>query len=233
MEFKRISKNTVVSQVIAQINQLIRDRVLSPGDRLPSERQMSEQLGISRPSLRESLRVLEYAGVLETRYGDGIYVANDSSIIDNSPYFSRLVNQYTLEDMVEMRKILETAAIRFAVERASDEDLVVMRHLLDESKDGIDERERFVKLDKSFHLAIADASRNNLLLNSFRNMGAMMDGFNLELQVTKAARMTICAQHERIYAAIAERDSDRAVEAMAGHLDNVVVSAKNIPDNGD
>lgn len=220
--FKKISKNTVAAQVINQITDLIKGGRLTPGDRLPSERVMAEMLGVSRPPLRESLKVLEYAGVIETRYGDGIYVKSSTSPLDNTPLFSRLLNQYTLEEMIEMRKVVELAAVRFAIDRATDDDFDALQNIQSQTRKSTDDLEKFIECDFLFHSTIAETTHNAMLFNTVQTMRNLMGEFNRELLEDKSFREKVCKQHKTILAAIVKRDKEAAVAAMSEHLDNVV-----------
>ena len=132
--FDKVVKSTVPGQVIEQIKELLVKGELKRGDRLPPERQLADMLGVSRPSLREALRALEYAGMLETRVGEGIFVADGDSIMMNNLLMLHLIKQYALEEMIEVRKVLETSNVRFAVLRARDEDLAALKDILEQSR---------------------------------------------------------------------------------------------------
>ena len=217
---RKINKNTIANQVIDQLTDLIRSGSLKPGERLPSEREMAEQLGVSRPPLRESLRALEYAGIIETRYGDGIYVTR--SDFPEEPGFFTLLNQYTLEEMVEMRKIVEKAAVRLAIERATDEDRKKLEAIQERTKKSVDDMEAFIECDFAFHSAIVEATRNSMLFKTVRTMRKLMGEFNRELLQSRDFRIGVAMQHETILNAIFAGDKNRAEEAMDKHLDNVV-----------
>lgn len=219
---KRISKNTVAAQVINQLTDLIRNGHLKPGDKLPSERIMAEELGVSRPPLRESLRALEYAGVIETRYGDGIYVKSTDFPSAINPLISRLLNQYSLEEMIEMRKIIETAVVRLAVERASEEDVETLREIQKKTGECLDDIAQFSECDFAFHSAIAESTRNSLLYNTVQTMRKMMHEFNEELLGDEKLRQNVWQHHGAILESIEKRNAAQAVKAMNRHLDNVL-----------
>ncbi len=225
---KKISKNTVASQVINQITDLIRSGKLQPGDRLPSERDMAEQLGVSRPPLREALRVLEYVGVTETHYGEGIYVKSAEFPLESSPLFSRIIDTYTLEDMIEMRKIVETAAVRLAVERAGDDDIDQLQAIHERSLASLDDVDAFVETDFSFHRAIAETTGNTMLFNTVDTMRKLISEFNRELLQSREYRKTVCRHHEAILNRIGDRNAQKASQAMERHLDNVVKMSKRL-----
>lgn len=151
--FDKVVKSTVPGQVIEQIKELLVKGELKRGDRLPPERQLADMLGVSRPSLREALRALEYAGMLETRVGEGIFVADGDSIMMNNLLMLHLIKQYALEEMIEVRKVLETSNVRFAVLRARDEDLAALKEILEQSRGQIANKAAFIKSDYAFHQA--------------------------------------------------------------------------------
>ena len=224
--FGKVVKSTVASQVIDQIKELLGKRELRPGDRLPPERQLAGMLGVSRPSLREALRALEYAGVLETRVGEGVFVADGESILDNNLQMAHLLKQYALEEMIEVRKIIETASVRFAMERAREEDLDVLREVHEASRASLDDMAAFIQTDFDFHHALAVASGNSILVTMLQTMRRMMSDFNVQLLTTRDGREKVRAHHEEILATLAAGDRDAAVEALERHLDNVVATMK-------
>ena len=224
--FDKVVKSTVPGQVIEQIKELLIKGELKRGDRLPPERQLADMLGVSRPSLREALRALEYAGMLETRVGEGIFVADGDSIMVNNIQMLHLIKQYALEEMIEVRKVLETASVRFAVIRARDEDLAALRELLEQSRGQIANKAAFIKADYAFHQAIAVASGNSILVTMLQTMRTMMSDFNSQLLTSQEGRQQVYAHHEKIVEAILGRDEKAARDAMLLHLENVVQTMK-------
>lgn len=219
---KKISKHTVAAQVIEQLTELIRDGSLKPGDKLPSEKSMAEQLGVSRPPLRESLRALEYAGVIETRYGDGIYIkSTDISALGNV-IISRLLNRSCLAEVIELRTILESGMVELAANRAGDDDLEALRAIQSKSRTDMSNIEQFVDGDFAFHCAIAEATRNSMLFDTVRALQTVMGEFNQELLNNQDRREEAHRQHETIFAAIAGHNAKAAVQAMKEHLGNVL-----------
>lgn len=219
---KKVSKNTVAAQVINQLTDLVKSGSVKLGERLPSEREMAEQLGVSRPPLREALRALEYAGIIETRYGDGIYVKSTVFPSESAPLFSTLLNQYTLEEMIEMRKIVEIAAVRMAIQRATTEDLDMLQSIHNKAQRSIESIGKFIDCDLAFHCSIAEVARNSILLDTVQTMRKLMSEFNHELLGSRDYRIIVLEQHESICDAIFRRDADAAVKAMDTHLGNVI-----------
>ena len=200
--FDKVVKSTVPGQVIEQIKELLVKGELKRGDRLPPERQLADMLGVSRPSLREALRALEYAGMLETRVGEGIFVADGDSIMMNNLLMLHLIKQYALEEMIEVRKVLETSNVRFAVLRARDEDLAALKEILEQSRGQIANKAAFIKSDYAFHQAIAVASGNSILATMLQTMRTMMSDFNSQLLTSQEGRQQVYAHHKKIVEAI-------------------------------
>lgn len=224
--FGKVVKNTVTNQVIEQVKGLLTNGVLRPGDKLPPERQMAEQLGVSRPSLREALRALEYAGVLEPQSGGGVCVANENAVLENNLQTAHLIRQFALEEMIEARKIIEAAAVRFAIERGTEEALEGVRAEHEASRVVLGDREAFVLSDYAFHRAIAEAGGNGILTALLSSMRGMMSHFNIELLSTRKGREEVVHHHGAILKAIENRDLNVATVVMNDHLDNVVCTMK-------
>ena len=218
--FDKVVKSTVPGQVIEQIKELLVKGELKRGDRLPPERQLADMLGVSR------LRALEYAGMLETRVGEGIFVADGDSIMMNNLLMLHLIKQYALEEMIEVRKVLETSNVRFAVLRARDEDLAALKEILEQSRSQIANKAAFIKSDYAFHQAIAVASGNSILATMLQTMRTMMSDFNSQLLTSQEGRQQVYAHHKKIVEAILNRDEKAAQDAMFLHLENVVQSMK-------
>lgn len=219
---KKVSKNTVAAQVINQLTALIRDGKIKPGEKLPSEREMAAQLGVSRPPLREAIRVLEYTDILETRYGQGIYVKNTEIPMESDSVFSRLISQYTIEELIEMRQVVELATVRLATERATAEDLEHLKAIQKRTEKSVGDMEAFIACDFEFHSAIAEATGNAMMLKTVQMVRWLMEQFNRELLLKEDFQIGVCKQHAEVLENLSKRDPGSAVAAMEKHLDNVV-----------
>lgn len=181
---------------------------------LPPERELAESLGVGRGSLRESLSVLEFMGVIETR-------GNRKVVVKNADYFQKALtfirmseNEDTFEDFMEFRRSNELAIVRLACVRATDEDLALLR----EAVDRLDANPSDYMADVEFHIRLANASHNTIF-------AAIMDYVNyliLDLRMRFFTRSdyhdkTVNA-HRRIYEAVLARDGDRAAYEMGKHL---------------
>lgn len=231
MTFKRIEPEKLSSAVIRQIEDLILRGVLRPGERLPSERDLSERLGVSRPSLREAIADLQTRGLLVSRAGAGVFVAE---VLGSafSPALIRLfsTNEDAVFDYIDFRRDLEGLAAERAARSGAEADLAVVdsiyrrMEVAHRKRDPSDE----ARLDAEFHLAIIEASHNIIMLHMMRSMFDMLrEGVFYNRQIMFRQRTTrdqLLAQHGAINTALQARDPEAARTAVATHLDFVTQS---------
>ncbi len=151
-------------QVVQHILERVRSQVYAAGDRLPSEREMGEVLSASRPLVREALQALAWLGAIETRRGSGSVVARDGrNVLRQSFEVMLLLDSTTIEDLFEVREMLEVPAAGLAAERRTPADLASIREILTEMDMCLEDNQRLATLNRQFHLAIARAARNLVL----------------------------------------------------------------------
>ncbi|WP_108258049.1 FadR/GntR family transcriptional regulator [Mangrovicoccus ximenensis] len=228
MTFRRIEPEKLSQAVVRQIEDLILRGVLRPGERLPAERDLSEKLGVSRPSLREAVAHLQDQGLLTARAGSGVFVAE---VLGSafSPALVRLfsTNEDAVFDYIDFRRDLEGLAAERAARMASDTDLKVIdtiyrrMELAHRKRNPADE----ARLDAEFHLSIVEASHNVITLHMMRSMFELLrEGVFYNRQIMfkqRATRDTLLGQHGDINRALQERDPTAAREAVAAHMDFV------------
>ena len=153
----RSSQNT--EQVVARVFELIKREGLQPGDRLPPERELAKQLGISRPSLRAGLSSLISMGVLQSRQGAGTFIVDGPPALDSEPL--RLLSElhgFSYDHMFETRSVLEVGAAGLAAERATGDQLAAMSDEIAEMFAALKDPQQFLVHDVAFHRAVAAAS---------------------------------------------------------------------------
>ncbi|MDF2503007.1 FadR/GntR family transcriptional regulator [Clostridium sp.] len=221
--FSPIKNTKVYEQVIIQIKEMISKGILRKGDKLPSERELVEKLGVSRTSIREALRALEIIGLVESRQGEGNFIRDnfENSLFEPLSVMFMLQKSSTLE-IHQVRVMIETETASLAAKNVTDEDIVVLQGLIDKLKNSNDELERSLS-DKNFHYKIAECSRNFLINNILRSVSSLMDAFIVNARMVivneKEAREVLVEQHENILQALIDRNPDEAVKAMRIHLD--------------
>lgn len=214
-QFTATSPRDVVSESILA---LIRSGELKPGARLPSEPQLIELTGVSRSSVREAIRSLETMGLLEIRRGKGTYVrAIETSTMADAQILLMLADRRVLENLVEVRVLLEPLMARLAAERATPDDLEALRRQLNAMRDAPD-REAWRPPHLAFHQALAEATHNIIMSKIWGMVAIFLKDSPL---VTGGTEPTLPHIHETLYAAIAIHDCDAAEAAMDQHISDM------------
>ncbi|WP_300546835.1 FCD domain-containing protein [Roseovarius sp.] len=228
MPFQKVTPEKLSTAVTRQIEKLILRGILRPGERLPAERDLAEKLGVSRPSLREAVAELQDKGLLTTRAGAGIYVAD----VLGSAFSDALIRLFAdhdeaVFDYIGFRRDLEGLAACRAARLASDTDLQVIQTVMDKMEcahkktNPTDE----ARLDAEFHMAIIEASHNVVMLHMMRSMFQLLrEGVFYNRQIMFKQRTTrgaLLDQHHAINTAIQARNPDAARAAVIAHLDYV------------
>jgi len=223
MQFSRKKRTRLYEGIMEQIQQLIRDKVLSPGDQLLPERQLAEKLGVSRTAIREALTALASKGLIEITPGGGAYVKEVSieSLIEPLATIM-LQEQESVHHLLEVRKILEKEIVKLAAEKATSTDLFRIRETAIAMQQDVEQGFNADEADVKFHLAIAQASQNPIL----HNIMSMLSGLMTEaygpsrkqlLENKEDAKMWV-EQNFQIYEAIKNNDSEKAADLMYQHI---------------
>lgn len=203
---------------MSQIEGLLERGELRPGDQLPAERQLAEQLQVSRASVREALRSLELMGIVETRAGGGTFVREATADALSRPLSSLIARGHGLEQVIEVRGLLEPAIAALAAGRITAEELAELRDILAAQQAKVKAGQPYAEEDTRFHELIGQASRNELLVTM---LGVIWDVLRTSreewLQTNTRAHASLDA-HRRILAALEARDGEAARSAAAQHI---------------
>ncbi|MFE6256628.1 FadR/GntR family transcriptional regulator [Agromyces sp. NPDC057865] len=214
-------------QVMAQIEQRILDGRLKAGDKLPSERELAQSLGVSRPSLREAMRVLEALGLVDIRVGGGpdggaVLVQTPGDGAANLLKLQIALAHFSWDDVLETRLTLETWSVEEAAYRADDDDHRELAEILDRMDDPTIDSAEFNRLDAAFHLRIAESTGNALtahLMSSLRTaIHRQMVEMYAELEDWRETAKTVRAEHREILQDIVDRDGPAAADAVRRHI---------------
>lgn len=228
MPFEPVHSEKLSTAVVRQIEQLILRGVLRPGDRLPSERELSDRMGVSRPSLREAIADLQERGLLESRPGSGVFVAE----VLGSAFSDALITLFSQHeeavfDYLAFRRDLEGLAAERAAKRGSDTDLKVIATIFSKMEAAHDKRASSdeAALDAAFHMAIIEASHNVIMLHMMRSMYDLLKQgvfYNRQIMFrNKTTRGVLLGQHRAINDALQARSPEAARAAINAHLDFV------------
>jgi DNA-binding FadR family transcriptional regulator len=234
MDIKPIKSKRTTEIILDQIKQFMVEGQLKPGDKLPTEMELVDRFQVSRTSVREALSALNLTGILEIRQGEGIFVRRppENAIIQPLSYIL-LMEKDRLQNVLEVRKALEVEAAQLAAIRRNEDDIFLMRKLMNDMKRDLPEAKNSDKIDLAFHLAIAQASKNQLmarLMNTFQDIIGQAFHFTRALWMSSVSGSTqrLYDEHKKISVAIIEGNSERARILMHDHLNRVEEELRRI-----
>jgi GntR family transcriptional repressor for pyruvate dehydrogenase complex len=221
-DFVRVKRSRVYESIVQQLTQLIRKGKLRPGDRLPPERELAETLGVSRSTLRSALRVLEGLRMIDSRQGDGTYVSEADLEQLVAPLAAVLyTHSFMVEDILELRQIIEPPIAEWAAMRARPEDIEELESILAVQAKKAAEGLHTAEEDSRFHYAIAEATGNQMvvhLIDLVMSLLAEVRASSLQAPDRQEASL---AGHRSILEAIKDHDQAAALQAMKEHIRRV------------
>jgi len=221
LALQEIKKTRVSEDIVAQLKGLIAEGKLRSGDQLPSERDLSEQFKVSRASVREAIRALESMGLLEARQGDGTYVATSVEALVQPLAHAIAREENAIQEMFEVRRLLEPQLAGLAAARASAADLEELEDILGKQARQVAEGGTGAELDTAFHSALARSAKNTLLLRLNDTLvDCLRDSRRRSLETPERPRRSL-AGHHAILRALQARDAKAAQRAMLKHLEEI------------
>ena len=226
--FTEIEVEKPVDKIISQIRELIASGQLNPGDKLPSERHLSERLGIGRTHVRDAIRKLEFYGILKTLPQSGSVVAG----IGLTALEGLITDILKLEDaefhsLVETRVVLETETARLAAIHRTDEDIKELQQALESYKTKAVTGDSAVEEDFMFHLKIAEVSKNGVIKSLMMIIAPEIMQIYRELMVCNAEKANVAYdEHIDLFNSIVEGDSGKAAQLMTQHLQGILEFSK-------
>lgn len=233
--FQKIRPKRISDEIFAQIKNLIVEGKLKPGDKLPPERELAKQMGVSRPTLREAINKLEARGLLEQRQGGGTYVKSLGDETLDFAFEEYANKKHAIVDLMEVRKILETWAAYTAAERITEEEIKQLEQYLKEMEDALEGGQIGYDSDADFHSTISYATKNIFLIHIMNTIYQWIEKISYEVR----SRLyndyykhdLLYKQHKAIFIAIKNRDPLEAYNAMLSHMNYVMDSVKKIVEN--
>ncbi|WP_373889948.1 FadR/GntR family transcriptional regulator [Neobacillus cucumis] len=222
MNFNPVSSKKLYMQIYNQILSEIQSGSFKIGDKLPAERELCEMFGVSRAPIRQALSALELNGVIYSRQGEGVYVKSNTLETDQS-FFKSI----SPEDIVEARMNIEPLIVKFAVQRATDEDIEELRSTIKQMEEETRSGVYVPETDEKLHAGIAKASHNDLFINIIADIiNAMkqqeMWKFIRDRTVTRPDYRDVnFKEHQLLIEAIENRNEKEAVKIMTNHMQNL------------
>jgi GntR family transcriptional regulator, transcriptional repressor for pyruvate dehydrogenase complex len=220
--FPALKKTSVSLQAADAIKALIVSGDLGSGDALPAERDLAVRLGISRPSVREAIRVLTAMNVVEPRHGGGTYVTSlDPRLLARPINFLLQIEPRTFLHLFEVRQVLEVAAARLAAPKMTDELVAELQELSDAAAAALRSPARYSELDFELHTKIIEATGNPIYLSLYESIADLLLESRRRTVRTPGVRHQAHDDHRAIVAALRDRDPEGAARAMQKHLEGM------------
>ena len=225
--YKQIKPKKIYEEVAEAILHMIQTGQLKPGDKLDSVQQLAENFQVGRAAIREALTALRAMGLIEMKQGEGTYVREfDPAMLSFPISTAILMSKEDVAHLLEVRKLLEVGAAGLAARKRTEEDLRAMQSALAQMREVIGDEELGEKADFLFHMAIAEATKNPLLVSLMNNVsGMMMETMRETRRIWLFAKQTTTEQlledHIAIFEAIREQNIELAQERMKDHLGHV------------
>jgi GntR family transcriptional repressor for pyruvate dehydrogenase complex len=223
-------------QVVSRVRALINSGELKPGDRLPAERDLAVQIGVSRPTVRAGLRALAAMGVVQSRHGSGTYIRSGPPTLGSAPLsFLAALHGFTREEMYEARRLLEVGAAGLAAERATSDQIATMAEEVANLFSAMEDPQGFLVHDIDFHRSVAAASGNQIVAAVMEMVSELYYEQRRET-ATRASDRNLrdaAEMHRRVYQAIRARDPEAARAAMNEHLQLAAAHQAQEPQNSE
>ncbi len=227
MAFKHVETKKISEVIREQLEEMIRKGDVKPGEKLDSVEKLAKEFNVSRSAVREALSALKAVGLITIRQGEGTFVNKyDFSNLIVPVSVERIISKKEMLELFQVRKIIEVGAASLAAENRTDAHLKEMKEALLEMEKAAGNEDLGEKSDVQFHLALADATGNNLLIDMMQQLSdtlgkTMFESRRISLFSQKQEFKCLQLEHERIYRSIESKDPVKANQAMLDHLMNV------------
>ncbi len=221
--YRPIKSGRLYEQIVDQIEHQILSGNLNPGDKLPSERELGEQFGVSRTAVREAMKALTQRGLVEIHPGRGTFVTDETSqaIRHSLGLMMKGDNLEGARNLVEVREILEPEIAAMAATRASEENILSMQEAVVSMDASLQDVDSFIEADLDFHLALAEGTQNSLILVLIDTLIDVLRELRKRTSLSSGGLQRAQKHHKLILEAVAQRDAEAARERMRAHLQQV------------
>jgi GntR family transcriptional repressor for pyruvate dehydrogenase complex len=210
-------------QIVQQIEDSVLNGSLKPGDQLPAERELAQRLGVSRTAVREAVKALREKGLVEAYSGRGTFITDGTSQAARQSFdlMVKIGQQEGAPYLAELRLILEPGITALAATRVTEEDLVGLREAVAVMDRAQKDPAAFIEADLDFHLALAEAAANPLILSLIDSIVGLLREQRIKIFNVEGGPQRGQFHHKRILDAMERRDSESARNAMRAHLEQV------------
>ncbi|CCO49616.1 putative Transcriptional regulator, GntR family [Vibrio nigripulchritudo SOn1] len=225
--YKSIEASSVSEAVAKYILEQIQTGNFAAGERLPTEREISNALEVSRPSVREALRGLAILGVVQSKQGGGAYVSSLDAFELLSPLqFYMTLEKLSVDQLYDARVVIECGIVESASVLIQESDLIRLNELIQEQCEATDDPSLFRKLDTEFHRVIANASGNPFMQRMSESLNVLGMGYRKMASETPNLILRSIEDHKLIVEALTLRNAEMAKSAMRLHMEHVRISTR-------
>jgi len=221
--YKTVRSSRLYEQIVKQIEDSVLKGILKPGDQLPAERELAEQFGVSRTAVREAIKALSEKGLVESYSGRGTFITNGTShaMRQSLDLIMRIGQAEGSAQLAEVRDILEPEIAALAALRAEDQHLESLREAVNVMDASKHEADAFIEADLDFHLSLAEAAANPLILSLIDSIVGLLREQRMRIFQTEGGPERGQYHHRRILKAVENRDPEKARQCMRAHLKQV------------
>jgi len=225
--YRAVRAARLFEQIVEQVEESILKGRLKPGDQLPAERDLAQEFGVSRTAVREAIKTLREKGLVEAYSGRGTFVTSGTSqaIRQSLDLMLRINPQEGLLHLAELRQMLEPEIAARAATRIDEPLLATMQEAVDGMDTYLEDPDGYVEADLDFHLALAEAVGNPLILSLLDSIVGLLRAQRMRIFKVEGGPERGQFHHKRILAAIEKHDGEKAREAMREHLIQVLADA--------
>ena len=225
MTFKKIKRARIYEEVLAQLKDYLLKGNISPGNKLPSERELARMFGVNRVSVREALTILESNGMIIRKVGEGTFHADASSYTTSSIIGILNKNKNLIIEPLQVRRVLEPKIARLAAANSNKEQLERLNNILNQQKELLANKEDITDLDRLFHKELAISTGNPIFGSIVEALHNSFVESRYESPMSPERGKNGYLAHRKIYNALKNRDSDKAEDVMRDHIIQVEQSA--------
>jgi GntR family transcriptional regulator, transcriptional repressor for pyruvate dehydrogenase complex len=226
--YKVVRTSRLYEQIVQQIEESVLKGTLKPGDQLPAERELAQRLGVSRTAVREAVKTLREKGLVEAYSGRGTFITDGTSQAARQSFdlMIRVGQQEGSPHLAELRLILEPGIAALAAARIQEPEIVAMREAVEVMDGAQRDPEAYIEADLDFHLALAEAAANPLILSLIDSIVGLLREQRMRIFNVEGGPQRGQIHHKRILEAVERHDPEMARTAMRSHLEQVREDSK-------
>lgn len=222
MKVEGIAEDPLTNRVIRSVQDLIWRGEIVPGESLPPQQKLAEQYGVGLSTIREAVKALSMIGLLEARPGRGTRVLPDALRILNSDSSMKAnLSRIVPEEVLEARRVIESALTAMAAERATADDVSEMEAAFAEMRQAVDDDEGFTRADVRFHLAVARASKNHVLAQTYYLIRSLLEEAIRQADALPGGKFRGLTNHSQILEGIRNHNPSLAQQAAERQITDV------------